>query len=201
MMKDRNKNSMEVMVGMRFPLDMSFLPTDICRMELLGNPSFIISMGDITPDELANFEAHQPMEFRYLAGTGENKIYGIILCKFGNLVQEFVFNPVPCKKKLLEYMGNDNNAFFTFVLEGTTREIRAMNLRGFTKETRTFLFKKWNAMIDADIKHSDYMNWYEEMWEYSTEQMWNMAEYIGKLEPKTIINDLGKRGHHIWRKR
>ena len=56
-------------------------------------------------------------------------------------------------------------------------------------------------MIDADIKHSDYMNWYEEMWEYSTEQMWNMAEYIGKLEPQTIINDLGKRGHHVWKKR
>ena len=199
MMKD--KNSMEVMVGMRFPLDMSFLPTDICRMELLGNPSFIISMGDITPNELAHFEAHQPMEFRYLAGTGENEIYGIILCKFGDSVQEFVFNPVPCKKKLLEYMENDNNAFFTFVLEGTTREIKAMNLRGFTKETRTFLFKKWKDMIDADIKHSDYMNWYEEMWEYSTEQMWNMAEHIGKIEPKVAVNDFGKRGRHMWKKR
>ena len=125
MMKDRNNNSMGIMVGKKFPLDMSFLPTDICRMELLGNPSFIISMGDITPDELAHFKAHQPMEFRYLAGTGENKVYGIILCKFGNLVQEFVFNPIPCKKELLEYMANDNNAFFTFVLEGTTREIKA----------------------------------------------------------------------------
>ena len=201
MIKDRNNNSMGIMVGKKFPLDMSFLPTDICRMELLGNPSFIISMGDITPDELAHFKAHhQPMEFRYLAGTGENKVYGIILCKFGNLVQEFVFNPILCKKELLEYMANDNNAFFTFVLEGTTREIKAMSLRGFTKETRTFLFNKWNAMIDADIKHSDYMNWYQEMWEYSTEQMWNMAEHIGKIEPKVVDNDFG-RGRHMWKKR
>ena len=169
-----------ISVGKKFPYDFCGYPFDFNKMEMLANPTFIISMGDIQPIELKQFDHNQPIEFRVFRGTGNFEHYSFVLCKFNNLVQEFAFNPHLCKDALLEYMKNDANVFTVVVLEGTTKVVKILRALGFDDETKANLYSLWNYMLAKDIPQSEYENWYHGCWKYTTEQLWELAEPIGK---------------------
>ena len=169
-----------IAVGKKFPYDFGKCPMDFNKMEMLSHPTFIINMSNIQQIELEQFEHNQPIEFRVFRGTGNFEHYSLVLCKFNNLVQEFAFNPHLCKDALLEYMKNDANVFTVVVLEGTTKVVKILRALGFDDETKANLYSLWNYMLAKDIPQSEYENWYHCCWKYSTEQLWEMAEPIGK---------------------
>ena len=167
-------------VGKELPYNLGKLPVDFALMDMLPDPTFVLSMSNIKAVELKQFEHDRPIEFRVLWGTGKHKLYSIILCKFNNLVQEFNFNPNLCKKAVLNYMHNDSNIFKVVVLEGTTKIIKALRILGFDYETKTNLYAIWTKMLSQDIPEEEYEKWYKDHWKYTTEQLWNMATPIGK---------------------
>ena len=166
-------------VGEKFPFDLGY-QGDFNKMEMLPDPTFIISMNDIQQIELEQFEHNQPIEFRFFKGSGNYEHYSFMLCKFNNVVQEFAFNPHLCKEAVQEYMNKNSNIFMVVVLEGKTKVVKILRALGFDDETKANLYSLWEYMLTKNISKSEYESWYHSCWKYTTEQLWDMAEPIGK---------------------
>ncbi len=169
-----------IAVGKKFPYDFGNSQVDFNKMEMLGNPTFIISMSNIKQIELEQFDHNQPIEFRIFRGSGNYEHYSLVLCKFNDVVQEFAFNPHLCKEVLSEYMKNNANIFTVVVLEGNTKVVKILRALGFDDETKTSLYSLWKHMLSKDIPQNEYEAWYHSCWKYTTDQLWEMAEPIGK---------------------
>lgn len=167
-------------VGERFPYDLSSYPTDFNIMEMISHPFFILSMGNIQAEELAQFEHGEPIEFRVYSGTGSYQNYNLLLCKFKNLIQEYAFNPNLCKNAVLDYMNKSSNVFSVVVLEGITRNIKILRALGFTDETKKELYKIWENMLAKNISQDSFIAWYKGLHSYSTEQLWELSKPIGE---------------------
>lgn len=169
-----------ITVGKKFPYDFGNCQGDFNKMEMLGNPTFIISMSNIKQIELEQFDHNQPIEFRIFRGSGNYEHYSLVLCKFNDVVQEFAFNPHLCKEALSEYMKNNANIFTVVVLEGNTKIVKILRALGFDDETKTSLYSLWKHMLSKDIPQNEYEAWYHSCWKYTIDQLWEMAEPIGK---------------------
>ena len=77
-------------------------------------------------------------------------------------------------------LNKNSNIFTIVVLEGTTKVVKILRALGFDDETKANLYSLWTHMLTKDILQSDYENWYHSCCKYTTEQLWEMAEPIGK---------------------
>ena len=77
-------------------------------------------------------------------------------------------------------MKNNAKIFTVVVLEGNTKVVKILRALGFDDETKTSLYSLWKHMLSKDIPQNEYEAWYHSCWKYTTDQLWEMAEPIGK---------------------
>ena len=77
-------------------------------------------------------------------------------------------------------MKNNANVFTVVVLEGTTKVVKILRAFGFDDETKANFYSLWKHMLSKDIPQNEYEAWYHSCWKYTTDQLWEMAEPIGK---------------------
>ena len=89
-MKNNNLDLVMITKGEKFPIDMSNMPNEVVIMDFVSstNPEIFIKFRHLTSKEKKDYGNGSNIEFRYY--TAPKREYGLLLIKFGSVVQEFI---------------------------------------------------------------------------------------------------------------
>ncbi len=182
-MKNNNLDFVIITKGEKFPNDFSNLPDEFVIMDFLSstNPDIFIKFRHLNSTEKKYYGNGSNIEFRYYTSTKQE--YGLLLIKFGGIVQEFIFNPKLRENEVKEYINNDGNLVMIYLIEATTGILENFRPIGLSDGIKKKLFKQWEIMMNSNLEHKDLLLWYQNLIStYTTKELWERAEYFGKLK-------------------
>ena len=182
-MKNDNLDLVMITKGEKFPIDMSNMPNEVVVMDFVSttNPEIFIKFRHLTNKEKKDYGNGSNIEFRYYTAT--KREYGLLLIKFGSVVQEFIFNPKLRENEIKEYMANGGNLVMIYLIEATTNVLETFRAIGLSDGIKKKLFNQWEIMMNSNLEHKDLLLWYQNLTNtYTTKELWERAEYFGKLK-------------------
>lgn len=175
---------LSIVKGKKFPLE-SHLVLEGSRLESLGGiPHLIPHMRNPRKFEINDYEEGN-LEFRLISKDEEG--FYLLLIKVGSSITEILFNPALYddeeKEDFEDYLDDKGNAFQIILINSINNVVETMRMIGLTEKISSKLNNCWGNMLEKQVNQDELLDWYSHLMNnYTTKQLWQRADSIGKFK-------------------